>query len=175
MSALTCNLRTGRALKASLGARRSPSLYGGLLCTSTTGVRRCSSTGEGLGGRPRAEFIAIAEMASPFVRDVLRLKFVSGSKGHLLMTFDARDSFIGHPKTKVLHGGVVAAALDHVAGFCAWTTLTDQKTMISTLDLRVDYLKPCPFEAELQVVGRVISMMKRTIRRRSPMQPLMQL
>ena len=127
-------------------------------------VWRSSSTGMELGGRPKTEFIAIAEMASPFVRDVLKLKFISGSQGHLIMNFDARDSFIGHPKTKVLHGGVVAAALDHVAGFSAWTTLNDKMTMISTVDLRVDYLKPCPFEAELQVVGRVISIMKRTIR-----------
>lgn len=32
--------------------------------------------------------------------------------------------------------------LDHVAGFCGWITLDSGYDRVSTIDLRIDYLKP---------------------------------
>ncbi len=41
-----------------------------------------------------------------------------------------------------LHGGAVAAIIDHCGGLCAWSGLNDIAKTVGTVDLRVDYLQP---------------------------------
>ena len=43
-------------------------------------------------------------------------------------------------------GGVTAAIIDHSGGFCAWTTLKDRRKLTSTVDLKIDYIRPAPVE-----------------------------
>ncbi|MBD1387988.1 thioesterase family protein [Neiella sp. HB171785] len=70
------------------------------------------------------------------------------------LTFAAKPELIGNPIHKILHGGVIATALD-VAGaavtFAAALArmpamteqqLNDKLARMSTIDLRVDYLRP---------------------------------
>lgn len=48
------------------------------------------------------------------------------------------------PRSLCRHGGVIAALLDHTAGFTAWAALPDLKSRVSTVNLRVDYVAPAP-------------------------------
>ncbi len=52
-----------------------------------------------------------------------------------------REELIGDPLRRALHGGVLSMLLDTVGGAAVWTTvgLTGR---VSTIDLRVDYLRP---------------------------------
>jgi uncharacterized protein (TIGR00369 family) len=64
--------------------------------------------------------------------------------------FEMRPELIGNPLRGVLHGGVISAALDVVAGYAIMLALAgDPKPGgkiefpdIGTIDLRVDYLRP---------------------------------
>lgn len=115
------------------------------------------------GGHTKSQFIFITEKVSPFVREVLGLEVVTVSKGNLSMSMKMKEQFVGNPRTKVLHGGVISAALDHVGGFTAWSVLDDPSMIVSTVDLRIDYLSPCPYET-LHVEGKVVSVKKKLIR-----------
>ncbi|MDP6689965.1 MAG: PaaI family thioesterase [Alphaproteobacteria bacterium] len=52
-----------------------------------------------------------------------------------------RPEFVGDPDTGVVHGGIVTVLLDSLSGMCIMP-LMDEGTMMATLDLRIDYLKP---------------------------------
>lgn len=52
-----------------------------------------------------------------------------------------RAEFVGDPFRPALHGGVLAALLDATGGATVWTGLS-MADRVSTIDLRVDYLRP---------------------------------
>lgn len=93
---------------------------------------------------------AIFEQKVPFNR-VLGLKVVSTDPGAPRVRFDMRPELIGNATRQILHGGVIAAALDVVAGFAIHIALVEKQRQaneeirfpnIGTVDLRVDYLRP---------------------------------
>jgi len=53
-----------------------------------------------------------------------------------------RDDFIGDPMRRALHGGVLATLADTAGGIAVWGQVKDQRARVSTIDLRVDYLRP---------------------------------
>ena len=52
-----------------------------------------------------------------------------------------RDDLVGDPETRVLHGGVITALLDHACGMAAFAGMGG-KDANATLDLRLDYMRP---------------------------------
>ncbi len=72
----------------------------------------------------------------------------SGAVVHL----DMRDELIGNFQEGILHGGVISATLDVVGGMAAMVSAVMREDLIedsilrlrptSTIDLRVDYLRP---------------------------------
>ncbi|BBM03841.1 thioesterase family protein [Microbulbifer sp. GL-2] len=68
--------------------------------------------------------------------------------------FDLRPELIGNVWKNILHGGVIATALDTVGGLTAmvaayqrmgdvhWKEKADRLSKLGTVDMRVDYLKP---------------------------------
>ena len=93
---------------------------------------------------------SIFEQKVPFNR-VLGLKVVSTDPAAPRVRFDMRPELIGNPARQILHGGVIAAALDVVAGFAIHVALIEKQRAaaeeihfpnIGTVDLRVDYLRP---------------------------------
>lgn len=114
------------------------------------------------GGLPLNAFIKLAEDGTPFVSSVLGLKCKTVETKLLIMELPMKKEFIGRRDNRVLHGGVVAAAIDHVGGFAAWTAVGPNQ-MVSTVDLRIDYLAPAPFET-LQVIGEIVSVKTRLMR-----------
>ena len=88
-------------------------------------------------------YIYLVEKLPPFAK-FLGLQVKEAGGGHLLCSLPFKRDFVGNMALPALHGGVIASVIDHVGGFAAWTTLTDSKETLSTIDLRIDYIKPAP-------------------------------
>ena len=76
----------------------------------------------------------------PFNRYLgLRLIFLEKGVARLLLPF--RPELVGDPFRPALHGGVIAAALDTAGGAAVFSELA-LGDRVSTVDIRVDFLRP---------------------------------
>lgn len=112
---------------------------------------------------------------------VLGLKVLLRGPGAAQLRFDMRPDLVGHYQHGRLHGGVISATLDAMAGLAIMVALgekhpeeTAEQVMqrfgrLGTIDLRVDYLRPGVgrhFTASAEVVrlgGRVGSVQMRLV------------
>jgi uncharacterized protein (TIGR00369 family) len=76
----------------------------------------------------------------PFNR-YLGMKLVELREGHARMELPYREEFVGDPFRPALHGGVISALLDTCGGAAAFSVV-GPGDRVSTVDLRVDYLRP---------------------------------
>jgi uncharacterized protein (TIGR00369 family) len=53
-----------------------------------------------------------------------------------------RPELEGDPRSNRMHGGIIACLLDSAGGAAALTTLTSNEDMLSSIDIRIDYLEP---------------------------------
>jgi uncharacterized protein (TIGR00369 family) len=77
----------------------------------------------------------------PFNR-VLGVKCTVAREGFVRLEIPFRPELIGDPTRPALHGGVMSALADTAGGAAVWTTLEDERARVSTIDLRIDYLRP---------------------------------
>ena len=77
----------------------------------------------------------------PFNR-FLGMRITHLDAGEANMEIPFRDELVGDPFRPALHGGVISALLDTCGGAAALTTLDSLEDRASTVDLRVDYLRP---------------------------------
>ncbi len=96
---------------------------------------------------------ALFETQVPFVA-FLGIHFVSVASGSVRMEVPFQPSLIGNPVLPALHGGVIATLLDTCGGAAVWSQI-GEFDRVSTVDLRVDYLRPGRPET-LVGTGRVI-------------------
>jgi acyl-coenzyme A thioesterase PaaI-like protein len=81
------------------------------------------------------------EERPPFMKVVTpKIQHLSENKASMALEF--KEDYIGNLRIPCLHGGVVTTLVDHCSGFCAWSTLRDPSTSVSTVDIRVDFLAP---------------------------------
>jgi uncharacterized protein (TIGR00369 family) len=93
------------------------------------------------------------EEAIPFNR-FLGIRVGEAVTGWARLELPFREEFIGDPLRPALHGGLVSTLLDTCGGFAIWSHV-DSEIRISTIDLRVDFLRPGGSElliAETKVV-----------------------
>ena len=76
----------------------------------------------------------------PF-NQVLGLRIEALDVGYARMSIAFREELIGDPFRRAIHGGVISAMVD-TAGGAALFTRCDVGDRLSTVDLRVDYLRP---------------------------------
>jgi uncharacterized protein (TIGR00369 family) len=62
------------------------------------------------------------------------------------MEIPFREEHVGDPYRPALHGGVLSALADAAGGAALWATLEDPRARISTIDLRIDYLRAARLE-----------------------------
>lgn len=93
--------------------------------------------------------------STPFV-GFLGMSFNSVEVGRVEIQIPFRPQLIGNPELQALHGGVVSALLDTCGGAAVWSQLS-KGDRVSTVDLRVDYLRPARAET-LIGIGKVIRM-----------------
>lgn len=85
-------------------------------------------------------FRQFVEQGVPF-NHWLGMKVTQMVEGDVEIRVPYREEIVGDPFRPALHGGVTAAALDAVGGAALFTQLGFHDKA-STVDLRVDYLKP---------------------------------
>jgi len=91
------------------------------------------------------------------VHRALRLRVAGSGDGTVVLRADAGPEHLAEDGAEYLHGGVVATVLDTTATFALiGATGTDW----STVDLRVDYLRPAP-PGELEARGSAVQIGKR--------------
>lgn len=73
---------------------------------------------------------------------VLGLQLMEMKEGYASILIPYRPELVGDPRTSRLHGGVISTAMDAAGGAAGITTLKTEKDLISTIDIRVDYLYP---------------------------------
>lgn len=115
-------------------------------------------------GLDEESFCLLATHFTPFMRDILKPKVSKLEVGSLTLSLPFQAHLVGKTtEPACLHGGVIAAMFDHVAGFCAWSALDNSYQTVSTVDLRVDYLLPAPCE-EIFFDSVVVSKSKSLVR-----------
>lgn len=83
----------------------------------------------------------VMEELIPFNR-YLGMKLVAVSQGFVRLEVPFRPELVGDPFRPALHGGVLSALADTAGGAAMWSGLEDDRARVSTIDLRVDYLRP---------------------------------
>jgi uncharacterized protein (TIGR00369 family) len=85
---------------------------------------------------------------------VLGIQIDDLREGFCRMSVPFREEFIGDPSRPALHGGVLSAVIDTCGGAAIWTQI-EKGDALSTVDLRVDYLRPGQ-PRDFIVEGRVL-------------------
>lgn len=83
----------------------------------------------------------VMEEVIPFNR-YLGVRVTGVSKGFARLEIPFRDELVGDPLRPALHGGVLSALADAAGGGAVWTGIEDERARVSTIDLRIDYLRP---------------------------------
>ena len=89
--------------------------------------------------------------AIPFQK-YLGLKLESFDEDEVVASLNSKPELVGNEVEKILHGGVIASAIDAVGGYVAgraaraWLEQNnedpEQVMRLATIDMRVDYLSP---------------------------------
>ncbi len=106
-------------------------------------------------------FTEVVEQKIPMAK-FIGVKVLEIDEGYVKLLFPYREEFIGDPRSKRLHGGYTATAVDLAGGVAAMTYMTSQEDDVATLDMRIDYIRPGKAK-EIIAEGRVISKRRRSI------------
>lgn len=71
----------------------------------------------------------------------LGIETVSIGADGAVMKVPYKPEIVGDPETGVIAGGVITTLLDHCCG-ASVSTRMERPSMIATLDLRIDYMRP---------------------------------
>lgn len=102
------------------------------------------------------EFALFIEQQIPFNRH-LGLQVVRLAVGECIMKIPWQSHLIGDPFRPAVHGGVTSMLADATGGAACFTQLGSPQVRVSTVDLRIDYLRPGP-QADLVCHARVVRM-----------------
>lgn len=83
----------------------------------------------------------LTEEMIPFNK-FLGMRVESASVGRIRIALPFRPELIGDPLKQALHGGVLSTLADVAGGIAVWSSLDSPWSRVSTIDLRVDYLRP---------------------------------
>ena len=93
--------------------------------------------------RDYTTLIGLMENVVPFNKH-LGLKVEVLSKGYCRMRIPWADHLTGDPGRPAVHGGILATLVDVAGGTACWTVRESESDRLSTIDLRIDYLRPGP-------------------------------
>jgi uncharacterized protein (TIGR00369 family) len=87
-----------------------------------------------------ASFRDLIENQLPFNK-FIGIKLLSLEPGICKLYIPYKNELIGDTRRGALHGGVISTLVDTCGGFAVWS-MCDITDRLSTIDMRVDYLKP---------------------------------
>ncbi len=88
----------------------------------------------------------VAEEIIPFNK-FLGVRVLLLEAGRVELEIPWRDELIGDAMRPAMHGGVISMLADTAGGICIWGAVENPAARVSTIDLRVDYLRPGRAEA----------------------------
>jgi uncharacterized protein (TIGR00369 family) len=112
----------------------------------------------------KQQVIHFMEEMVPFNR-YLGMKVEVVEEGRVNIHLPWREEFVGDPQRRAVHGGVLSALIDTCGGSACWSALIDPTARVSTVDLRVDYLRKGPCEnltcrAEVVRLGNSVAVVR---------------
>ena len=104
------------------------------------------------------------EQYIPF-NQFLGMKMLSVTAELVEIELPFKPELIGDPQRQAVHGGVLSALIDVAGGTVCWAAMQNLDGRVSTVDLRVDYLRRGPPEtllcrAHLVRLGRSVAVAK---------------
>jgi uncharacterized protein (TIGR00369 family) len=90
----------------------------------------------------------------------LGVKVREATRERVIMEVPFRAELVGDPMRPALHGGVLSALADTCGGGAVWVRLDDPMARVSTIDLRIDYLRPARLDT-LVAEGHVVRLVNR--------------
>jgi uncharacterized protein (TIGR00369 family) len=88
----------------------------------------------------------VTEEMIPFNK-FLGVRVLSMEPGRVELEIPWRDELVGDFMKPAMHGGVISMLADTSGGMAIWSALENPMGRVSTIDLRVDYLRPGKLEA----------------------------
>jgi uncharacterized protein (TIGR00369 family) len=102
---------------------------------------------------PKA-ILRMMEEQVPFNR-LLGIRGDAARVGWARLVLDVGPQHVGDPLRPAVHGGVLSALIDTAGGVAAWSALSAGH-IVSTVDLRVDYLEPARPEGTLVAEAELV-------------------
>jgi len=93
----------------------------------------------------KEKIIHFMEQEIPFNR-YLGMKIETIEEGISIIRLPWKEEFIGDPYRRAVHGGVLSTLIDTCGGSACWMMLKETDSRLSTVDLRIDYLRKGPCE-----------------------------
>lgn len=75
------------------------------------------------------------------IHKFLNIEVLEIRKGYTKIKVPFREEIIGDIRLRRWHGGIIATIMDSAGGIVGLTYLTSMEDRLSTIDLRIDYLK----------------------------------
>ena len=82
----------------------------------------------------------VLEKMVPF-NSFLGIQCTRVEPGFCRLELEYRPELIGDPLRRAIHGGVLSTLIDTCGGACVWSKL-EAVDAVSTVDLRIDFLRP---------------------------------
>jgi uncharacterized protein (TIGR00369 family) len=101
----------------------------------------------------------LMEQFIPF-NEHLGIRLCEVDRGRVRMEIAFRPELVGDASRGALHGGVISALADTCGGAALLSATEDDRMRVSTIDLRIDYLRPGKQET-LAAEGTVVRLGKR--------------
>ena len=98
--------------------------------------------------------LELMEQEVPFNR-LVGIRGAEAREGFARFFIDAGPQHVGDPTRPALHGGVLSALIDTAGGVAAWSALPPGH-VVSTIDLRVDYLEPARPQGRLEAEAELV-------------------
>lgn len=70
------------------------------------------------------------------------VRVVEIDHGRVRIEVPFRPELIGDPLRQAMHGGVISMLADTAGGAAVWSALEEPRARVSTVDMRIDYLRP---------------------------------
>jgi uncharacterized protein (TIGR00369 family) len=119
-----------------------------------------------------SSLVDFLENKIPFNR-LLGIELIEMLEGRCILHLPWKDELIGDPTRPAVHGGVISTLLDTAGGAACFSMLSNAKDRVSTVDLRVDYLRPGPAldyfcRAEVVRMGNKVAVARMELRAGGP-------